>query len=193
MACLYGSFLGVKEINVIQGNQSAQGARLCISPTHKLKLFSSSMMAVTTIEIFNIGILILFMNFVLKVDFSSNLPYVLLTCLMGIITGVTMGTCVGIIIKKKEGLKIGILISITMVMSFLSGMMYDKMKLIIATKIPFLSYINPVNLIADSFYSLYFYDTLTKYFVNISILCIFSVIFSVITCLVLRGQKYASL
>ena len=32
MACLYGSFLGIKEISAIQANQSSQGARVCVSP-----------------------------------------------------------------------------------------------------------------------------------------------------------------
>ena len=104
-----------------------------------------------------------------------------------------MGTFIGIIVKKNEGVKVGILIGSTMTMSFLSGMMYDKMKYIVANKLPILAYINPVNLIADSFYSLYFYDTPPKFFINIGILCILSVIFSSITYFVLRGQKYASL
>ena len=193
MACLYGSFLGIKEISAIQANQSSQGARVCVSPTHKLKIFASSMLATTTVELFDIGVLLLFINIVLGVNFSSNLGYVILTCLVGTITGVTMGTFIGIIVKKNEGVKVGILIGSTMTMSFLAGMMYDKMKYIVANKLPILAYINPVNLIADSFYSLYFYDTPTKFFINIGILCILSVIFSSITYFVLRGQKYASL
>ncbi|MGL5693400.1 MAG: ABC transporter permease, partial [Peptostreptococcaceae bacterium] len=88
---------------------------------------------------------------------------------------------------------IGVLIGSTMMMSYLAGMMYDKMKYIINSNMPILSYLNPVNLIADSFYSLYYYDTVDKLFINISILCAFSIIFSVITYFVLRGQKYASL
>ena len=193
MACLYGSFLGIKEISAIQANQSSQGARVCISPTHKLNIFASSMLATTTVELFDIGVLLLFIDIVLGINFSSNLGYILLTCLAGTITGVTMGTFIGIIVKKNEGVKVGILIGSTMTMSFLAGMMYDKMKYIVANKLPILAYINPVNLIADSFYSLYFYDTPTKFFINIGILCILSVIFSSITYFVLRGQKYASL
>ena len=193
MACLYGSFLGIKEISAIQANQSSQGARVCVSPTHKIKIFASSMLATTTVELFDIGVLLLFISTVLGVNFSSNLGYILLTCLVGTITGVTMGTFIGIIVKKNEGVKVGILIGSTMTMSFLAGMMYDKMKYIVANKLPILAYINPVNLIADSFYSLYFYDTPTKFFINIGILCILSVIFSSITYFVLRGQKYASL
>lgn len=193
MACMYGGFFGLKEISYIQANQSNQGARTSVTPTHKFKLAASSMLAATTVQLFNIAMLIVYLGVVLKIGFANQLGYVILTCIVGTITGVTFGTCIGAILKKKEGVKIGILIGSTMTMSYLAGMMYDKMKYIVNSKMPILSYINPVNLIADSFYSLYYYDTATKLFINISILCILSTIFSVVTYLVLRGQKYASL
>ena len=135
----------------------------------------------------------IYLSFVLKIGFSNQLGYILLASFVGTITGVTFGTCLGVILKKKQGIKVGILIGFTMTMSFLAGMMYDKMKYIINSKIPILGYINPVNLIADAFYSLYYYDTTTKFFINIGILCILSIIFSTITYLAIRRQKYASL
>ncbi|MEW9077205.1 ABC transporter permease [Terrisporobacter glycolicus] len=193
MACLYGGFLGLKEISQIQANQSPQGARVSVAPTHKLKVFMSSMIAATTVQLFDIGVLMAYLSFVLKVSFSNQIGYILLACVVGTITGVSFGTCLGVVLKKSEGVKVGILVGATMSMSFLSGMMYDKMKYIVNSKMPILSYINPVNLIADSFYSLYYYDTTTKYFINIGLLCILSIVCSGITYLVLRGQKYASL
>lgn len=193
MACFYGSFLGIKEVSVIQGNQSSQGARVNVAPTNKLKVFMASMAAAATVQLFDIGILIAYLALVIKVSFGNQLLYIILTCIIGTIAGVSFGTFIGSIIKKGEGIKIGILIGTTMTMSFLSGMMYDKMKYIINTNMPILGYINPVNLIADSFYSLYYYDNLTKFFTNLVLLCIFTIIFSSITYLVLRRQKYASL
>ena len=65
------------------------------------------MLATTTVELFDIGVLLLFISTVLGVNFSSNLGYILLTCLVGTITGVTMGTFIGIIVKKNEGVKVG--------------------------------------------------------------------------------------
>lgn len=193
MSCLYGGFLGLKEISQIQANQSPQGARVSIAPTHKIKVYMSSMLAATTVQLFDIGVLMAYLVFILKVSFANQIGYILLACFVGTITGVSFGTCVGVVFRKSEGVKIGILIGMTMIMSFLSGMMYDKMKYIINSKMPVLSYINPVNLIADSFYSLYYYDTATKYFINIGLLCVLSIVFSGVTYLVLRGQKYASL
>lgn len=193
MTCFYGSFLGIKEVSAIQGNQSAQGARINTAPTDKLKVFMVSMAAATTVQLLDIGILIAYLVFIIKVGFGNQLGYIILTCIIGTISGVTFGTCIGAIIKKGEGLKIGILVGTTMIMSYLAGMMYDKMKYIVNNNMPILGYINPVNLIADSFYSLYYYDNLTKFFTNLSLLCVFSIIFSSITYLVLRRQKYASL
>jgi ABC-2 type transport system permease protein len=193
MACLYGSFCGLKEVTALQANLSPQGMRVNMAPTHKLKLFMSSIAAATTVQLSVIFILLGYLVFVLKVSFGNQLGYIALTCIIGTITGVTFGTCVAAIVKKSEGLKIGILIGLSMTMSFLSGMMYDKMKYIVNTKLPILGYLNPSNLITDCFYSLYYYDTHTRFFTNIIILCFFAVGFSLITYLVLRRQKYASL
>lgn len=193
MACMYGGFFGVKEIAYIQANQSPQGARTSVAPTHKFKVAMASMVASTLVQLFDIGVLIAYISLGLKISFTNQLGYVILTCIIGTITGTTFGTFIGVILKKKEGVKIGVLIGSTMVMSYLAGMMYDKMKYIVNDNVPILGYINPVNLIADSFYSLYYYDTTTKLFINLFILCIISTIFTVFTYLVLRRQKYASL
>lgn len=193
MACLYGSFWGLKEVVAIQANLSPQGARVNMAPTHKLKIFIASMFAATTVQLVEIFALLVYLILVLKINFGSQLGYIVLTCVIGTITGVTFGTFIAAIMKKGESLKIGILIGLTMTMSFLSGMMYDKMKYIVSTNVPILGYINPANLISDSFYSLYYYNTHTQFFTDIVLLCVFSVVFSIITYFVLRRQKYASL
>lgn len=77
--------------------------------------------------------------------------------------------------------------------SFLAGMMYQNMKYIVSQNVPLLSYLNPVNLLTDAFYSLYYYDSLDRYFLNIAILSIFAIIFCAGTYLIVRRRKYASL
>lgn len=77
--------------------------------------------------------------------------------------------------------------------SFLSGMMYDKMKYIIATNAPILSYINPVNLVSDSLYSLYYYDTYEHFYLNIAILCSMVLLMGILSYLGLRRKTYASI
>lgn len=193
MACFYGSFLGVKEVLFIQANQSSQAARVNMAPTNKLKIFLASMAAAITIQFLAIMFLMAYLLFILNVSFGDRSLYIFITCVVGSIAGVTFGTFVGAITKKSEGTKIGILVGITMVLSFLSGLMVHKVKYIVNTNVPILGYLNPVNLISDSFYSLYFYDTLDKFYMNMGLLCGFIIIFSSVTYLILRRQKYASL
>lgn len=193
MACLYGGFLGLKEVTALQANLSPQGARVNMAPAHKLKVFMASMCAAATVQFADILILLGYMTLILRINFGGQMGYIALTCLVGTVTGVTFGTCISSTNKKGEGLKVGMLISTTMLMSFLSGMMYDKIRFIINSKAPALGYLNPVNLITDCFYALYYYDTHTQFFMDIGLLCGYLTIFSVITYLSLRRQRYASL
>jgi len=193
MACMYGSFWGLKEVSAIQANQSLLGARINAAPTHKLKVFSISMLAAVTIQLIEILMLLIFLIFVLKVDFGNQIGYIILTCITGTFTGVSFGAFISSLIKKSEGIKVAALIGGSMIMSFLAGMMYAGIKVIISNNMPALAYLNPANLIADSFYSLYFYTGHEQYFINTVLLCCFTLLFGFLTYIVLRRQKYASI
>lgn len=193
MACLYGGFLGVKEVAAIQANISDVGARANMAPAHKMKVFMASILAATTIQLCEILILMLYLIAVLKVDFGDQLGSIALICVIGTLTGVTFGTAIASVVKKSEGMKIGILIGATMTMSFLSGMMVGNIKYLISSNYPILAYLNPASLITDSFYSLYYYNTNTQFLTDIILLSCFFIAFSLITYFVLRRQKYASL
>ena len=193
MTCLYGGFWGLKEVTAIQGDLSPQGARINMAPTHKFKVFIVCILAAVTVQLLELFILLAYLTLVLNINFGNQIGYTILTCIIGTITGVTFGAFIASVVKGGEGIKVGILIGGSMTMSFLSGMMYDKMKYIISTKAPIIGYLNPANLITDCFYSLYYYDTHTRFFINIAILCGFILVFSLSTYLVLRRQKYASI
>jgi ABC-2 type transport system permease protein len=77
--------------------------------------------------------------------------------------------------------------------SFLAGMMVGEMKYIVAQNLPALSYINPINLLTDALYSLYYYDSLSRYFTNMAILAAYILIFGLGTHLIVRRRKYARL
>jgi ABC-2 type transport system permease protein len=80
-----------------------------------------------------------------------------------------------------------------MVESFLAGMMIIDIKYIIADKVPILGYLNPVNLISDALYSLYYYDTYDRFLLNIIILCAITAFFGSVSYLRLRRKAYASI
>ena len=76
---------------------------------------------------------------------------------------------------------------------FLSGMMGITMKYVIDKNVPILNKLNPASMITDGFYSLYYYDTLDRFYFNIASLLIFALIMLLISMFSLRRQKYDSI
>jgi ABC-2 type transport system permease protein len=193
MACLFGSNWGLKEITNIQANLSSKGARINAAPINKMKLLLCNFLAALTVQFAGVLILLAYLSCVIKVEFGSKLGLVLLTCFIANIASISLGAMVSAIIKKGENIKSAILLAITLGGSFLSGLMMVEMKYIVSVKAPIMKYINPANLITDAFYSLYYYDTNTRFITNISILIAFSIVFNIVTYLVTRRTQYASI
>lgn len=192
MTCLYGAMFGMLAINNNLPNMSKNGMRVSISPTKKIVTALSSSLASYLVQLIGISLLFLYTIFIIKVDYGANIFYIILLALIGCLAGCTFGTAIASFFKTSENNKIGIIISFTMVGSFLSGMMGITMKYVIDSNIPLLNKINPVNMITDGLYSLY-YSGMNRYWFNIYSLLIFSAIMLIITIVVLRRQKYDSI
>ena len=193
MTCMYSATVGMSEIVNIQADLSAEACRIGLAPFNKLKLFVYSGVAALLIQLGILMIVLMYISFILGIDFGPNSPYILLTCFVGTITGLLFGTCISAIFKISSNAKIGIIICVNMLFSVLAGMMQSEVKYIVQENLPILAKINPINLISDAFYSLYYYDTYDRFIGNIAGLCIMSVIFCGITYVVLRRQQYDSI
>lgn len=193
MTCLNAATLGSDAIIVIQANQSYVASRINVAPTHKLKSFLTLVASHLTFHTVSIALTLFFINKILGVEFGTSIVYVLLICVVGSLMGFTLGSFISAVVKKSAGFKIGIILTINLFGCFLAGMMSTDIKYIVQTKFPILSYINPATLITDGLYSLYYYDTLDKYFVNLEILGIYVFIFCTLTYLIIRRQKYESI
>lgn len=193
MTCLYGALIAMFVTNKKIANMSSAGKRTSISPAHKKTLLLGSFLASYLVQLLGILILYLYTILVIKVDYGNNTFLVFLLLMAGSLAGLTLGVAISTILKSNEKTKTGILISLTMLASFLSGMMGITMKYIIDTNIPILNKINPAAMITDGFYSLYYYSTLDRFYFNIISLLIFSVIMLFISYQGLRRDKYDSI
>ena len=193
MACLYGGFMGMNEILSIQADMSSQAARLNLAPVHKMRVLVYDLLAAVAVHYSTILIVLAYVSFVLKVNFGDKIFFIMLLSLLGSMTGLAFGAFVGAALKKSEGVKIGILTGVTMSLSFFAGMMYVDIKYMIAKAAPIMAYINPANVITDGFYSLYYYDTYSRFFVNAGILCVFIFVLCFLTYMILRRRRYASI
>ncbi len=193
MACLYGAMISIFITNKNSANITNAGKRTTISPVHKKTMLLSSFLASYIVQILGILIIFLYTIFVLKVDYGNHIFLVMLLLSLGSLAGLTLGIALGTLLKASETTKTGILIAITMFFSFLSGMMGITMKYVIDTNVPILNLINPAAMITDGFYSLYYYDTLNRFYFNIISLIVFSIIMLAISYQGLRREKYDSI
>ena len=192
MAILYGGMLALYITNKRMPNISSVGKRTSVSPTKKSTMIFSSLLASYIVETIGLLLLFIYTIFILNIDFGSRFSYIVLISLIGVLSALTFGVFLSTL-KLSENAKTGILLSITMFWCFLAGMTGITMKYIIDKHVPILNIINPANMITDGLYSLYYYESLNRYYFNIISLIIFSLIMIVISIFSLRRKRYDSI
>ena len=193
MAVLYGALISMNVVNYKLANMNSVGKRTAVSKVGKGKLLLGSLLASYIVQMLSLLILLVYTIFVLKVDYGSDIMHVILLIAIGSLASLTLGLGVSTMLKTNENAKTGILIAITMLWSTLSGMMGITTKYVIDKNIPILNILNPANMITDAFYSLYYCDTLNRFYSNIISLLVFSLIMIIISYESLRRQKYDSI
>lgn len=193
MTCLYGGLLGMIAINRNLANMSNKGKRVAVSPTPKVKLILSSALAAYITQLIGVFLLFLYTIFILKIDYGNHLLYIFLLAMIGCLAGLSLGIAIATLFKTSENTKTGIIISVTMLGCFLSGMMGITMKYIVDKNVPIVNIINPANRITDGFYCLYYYDTLDRFYGNIGSLLAFTSVMIIISIFSLRRQQYDSI
>ena len=193
MACLYGALLSCEAVKNYLGNSSRKGSRVTMAPIKRLTLLFSGLLSSFVIQTVSITILLLYTKVLLNVDYGSKINLIVLLSIIGSFAGLSLGVLVGAWPFKNDSTRIGITNVIVMLGCFFSGMMGVTMKYVIDSNIPLLNKINPANMITDGFYSLYYYENLSRFYFNIVSLIVVSIIFLLMACYYLRRKKYDSI
>ena len=96
-------------------------------------------------------------------------------------------------IYDVPGAKIGIMLGISMVSSFLAGLMNGNMKDIVEKSAPFVNRINPASLIADAFYCINVYDDTARYYRSLATLAVMCVVLVMASFFMVRRERYDSI
>ncbi len=192
MACMQGAMLSVELTNRCLPNLSNRGKRVAIAPTRKSTTLSSGLAAGYTMLLFSLCALILFMRLVLGVEFGGNIGLIVLLAAAGSLSAMMLGMLISVALKTNEGAKNIVVVIVAMVGSLFAGM-FGGMKIYFDNMLPFVNKISPVGLITDGYYSLYYYNDLGRYFVNLGSLLIISAIFFILATRSLRRSRYDSI
>jgi ABC-2 type transport system permease protein len=193
MVCMYSGTIGMEAVSKHQANVNAQGKRTSITGVKKSTLVFSSALASWLIQLAALTVVFLFTYHVLHIDYGTHwMQVILLTC-VGSLAGLCFGIFVCTLPKISQPNKDSLIITLTMVGSFLSGMMGVDMKYFIDKNMPLVNKLNPVAMITDGYYALYTNIGAARFYEDLFSLLIFSGILLVIAIFGLRRQTYDSL
>lgn len=193
MACLYGCFIGFGSALGLQANLSALAARRCVSPAHRMKLILSELAVDFVIHFANMLILLFYMKYILRLEFTGSVAEMIPILLLGSMIGVTFGLFISSIGKMGEGVKIGILIGTSMMFSFLAGLMNANIKNMVDRAVPLLNRINPAAVISDALYCVNVYDAPQRYVQDLGILAAMCALMTLGAFLMIRRERYAGI
>lgn len=193
MACLYGCFIGYGSAMELQAYLTPLAARRCAGPANRLHVILSETLVSFVLHFVNMMILLAYMKYVLRLEFSGSYAEMLPALFLGSMIGVTMGMFITSIGKMGEGMKVGVMVGVSMAMSFCAGLMNADIKNIIDRSAPLLNRINPAALISDALYCINVYDAPARYAQDILILGVMCVLLTAGTYLIIRRERYGSI
>lgn len=193
MTCLFGAFASCDRVCKIQADVCALGQRRGVTPTPKMTIIFTEFLVSECLQFIVVSLLFVYMKFILKIDVGDKYAAIMLLLLLGSSLGTMIGVLVGSLSRISEGMKIGILVGGSLLCSACSDLMASGVRNLIEQHVPVINDINPAALICDSFYALNVYDTYGRFMENMAVLAAMTLILGVVSFLMVRRSKYASL
>lgn len=193
MLCFFGCFTGHKLGEENAANVTMLAARRSISPEKKSLAVLRDLLVGISVHFVNAVAFLLFLRFVLGISLNGNFFGMALICLLGSMTGVSLGIVVGSSARLKEGMKTLILVALPLFLCFLAGLMYGSMKYTIEEHLPWLNRINPAALISDALYFLNVYNDRPAFSLRLLLLLVFAAVMTCWAFISLRRTRYESI
>lgn len=192
MASLFGSWISTEMVEGMCANHTEKGKRFECAPVSKLMSIASGVLAGASMQAVSNAIVVIYIEYVLKIKFGIPLWNVILITTLGSGLGISMGVLIGALVKNKRLFDI-IPIVFSMTCSFCSGLMWDQIRQMIQANAPILNKINPAALLVDCLYTRATYGTIDVYYQDIGIMSIMIIGALTISAVLLRRRRYVSL
>ncbi|WP_085829898.1 ABC transporter permease [Collinsella vaginalis] len=194
MASLFAAQVAEGMVYRLQPTASALGARQSIAGTSRLRLLIPVVAACWTVSTAFLGVGFGYMCVAGDVDFSGRIGVCLVSIAVCSLFSSCLGACIGALpVKGGADARSGLLTVATCLLALFAGV-YGTPAMILSDTItqafPAASWINPVSLMRDVFYSIYYYDSLSPFFLRLSVCIGLAAVFFTIAVALFRRQSY---
>lgn len=172
MASIFAAQLAGESVWHLQPTSSAAGARRTVSSTSRMRLLIPTIGACWAVSTTFLAIAFGYICLTARIDFSGREGL----CLVGIAAASLLSCGIGALVGALPGRmgsdsRRGVLTALTCLLSLFAGLYGEPtMELAdtIAQALPAATWLNPVCLIRDLFYTVYYYDTLVPFALRLS-------------------------
>ena len=193
MVSTYGLFSGIETVSLIQANLTNLGKRLNSTPLKKSEFLMAGIIVSLTLNLLANGLLVLFIQYALKVNLLTEIKYSLIFIILGNIFGVALGVFIGVSNKQSANVKVLISLMITLFSSFISGMMAPNVKVLIDKNMSIVGRLNPISIMTNNLYRINLLEITEGVREGIIVLSIYSLILIAISYVFLRRKTYDSI
>lgn len=172
MASIFSAQLALGSVWALQPASSAAGARRAVSGTGRMRLLVPTIAACWTVSAAFLAIALGYICLTAGIDFAGREAL----CLVGISIASLLSCSLGAVVGALPGrmgldARTGLLTAATCLLSFFAGL-YGQPSMefadTLARAFPVTTWLNPVCLIRDVFYSVYYYDALGPFLLRIA-------------------------
>lgn len=193
MVSTYGIYAGIATASLVQANLSNIGIRINATPLRKENFLIAGVIFSFLMNLLANAILLLFINYVLKIHLFNDIKYSAVFIILGNLFGVILGIFIGVSNKKSSNTKTLIAIAVTLLLSFFSGMMGPWIKVMLDEYIPFLNRINPVSIITNNLYRINLLGSTRSAVEGAIMLLFYCMVFLLLSYVFLRRKSYDSI
>ncbi|MFM1539537.1 ABC transporter permease [Helcococcus bovis] len=193
MYMIYGYFMTCQIYSLYQGNLSAFGARVSVSPISKYNKLFVPFVFGFLVNIFSNILLILVITYIYGISIIQNLPYTAIILISANILGLSLGALISVTNKLSLNAKTGLGVGISLFLAFLTGMMNNQMKSVIEGAVPFISKINPVALGMDALYGVNVLNDTKILYENVGLMLVSSLVILSISFVFMNRGRYESI
>lgn len=167
MASIFAAQLAEESVWRLQPAASAEGARRAVSGTSRLRLLIPTIAGAWVVSTVFLGIAFCYICLTAGIDFAGRETICLLGIAVASLLSCGIGALVGALpVRMGSDSRSGMLTAVTCLLSLFAGLYGEPtMELAdyVAKTFPAATWVNPVCLIRDLFYSVYYYDSLAPF------------------------------
>lgn len=193
MYMIYGYFMTLHLYSFYQANLSDFGARVSVSPISKFSKLFVPFVIGFIVNMFSNILLIFVITYIYGISIIQNIPYTIIILIVSNILGLSLGALISVTNKLSLNVKTILGVGFSLFLSFLTGMMNNKMKAIIEGVVPYISKINPVALGMDALYGINVLNDTKIIYENVTIMLVASLVILSISFLFINRGRYESI